>query len=101
VAVAVTTVLLVAALFAGDSVWTALGALLAAGGWSVLALAGRAHQPAGAVATSSETHAASRKTARTAFRDGWWRVTGVVKVLVSRGGVPARAGNLAESLGRH
>jgi len=47
VAVAVTTVLLVAALFAGDSVWTALAALLAAGGWSVLALAGRAQQPAG------------------------------------------------------
>jgi len=42
--------LLLAALFAGDSVWTALAALLAAGGWSALALAGRAQQPVGGVA---------------------------------------------------
>lgn len=49
-AVSVATVLLLAALFAGDSVWTALAALLAAGGWSALALAGRARQPAGGVA---------------------------------------------------
>jgi O-antigen ligase/polysaccharide polymerase Wzy-like membrane protein/tetratricopeptide repeat protein len=47
VAVAVATALLLAALFAGDSVWTALAALLAAGGWSSLALAGRARQPGG------------------------------------------------------
>ena len=46
-AVSVATVLLLAALFAGDSVWTALAALLAAGGWSALALAGRAPQPGG------------------------------------------------------
>lgn len=44
-AVSVATVLLLAALFAGDSVWTALAALLAAGGWSAIALAGRARQP--------------------------------------------------------
>ncbi len=49
-AVSVATVLLLAALFAGDSVWTALVALLVAGGWSALALAGRAPQPAGGVA---------------------------------------------------
>jgi len=47
VAVSVATVLLLAALFAGDSVWTALAALLAAGGGSALALAGRARQTAG------------------------------------------------------
>ena len=46
-AVAVATVLLVAALFAGDSVWTALAALLVAGGWSAIALAGRAPGPGG------------------------------------------------------
>jgi len=50
VAVTVATVLLLAALFAGDSVWTALAALLAAGGWSALALARRARQPAGGAA---------------------------------------------------
>jgi len=49
VAVSVATVLLLAALFAGDSVWTALAALLAAGGWTALALVGRARQPAGGV----------------------------------------------------
>ena len=49
-AVSVATVLLLAALFAGDSVWTALAALLAAGGWSALALAGRAPQPGGGAA---------------------------------------------------
>ena len=43
----IATVLLLAALFAGDSVWTALAALLVAGGWSALALAGRAPQPGG------------------------------------------------------
>jgi tetratricopeptide (TPR) repeat protein len=47
VAVSAATALLAAALFAGDSVWTALAALLAAGGWSGLALAGRARQPGG------------------------------------------------------
>ena len=46
-AVSVATVLLLAALFAGDSVWTALAVLLAAGGWSALALVGRAPQPGG------------------------------------------------------
>jgi len=47
VAVSVATALLLTALFAGDSVWTACAALLAAGGWSALALAGRARQAAG------------------------------------------------------
>jgi tetratricopeptide (TPR) repeat protein len=47
VAVSIATVMLLAALFAGDSVWTALAVLLAAGGWSALALAGRARQPGG------------------------------------------------------
>ena len=47
VAVSVATALLLAALFAGDSVWTALAALFVAGGWSALALAGRARQPGG------------------------------------------------------
>jgi tetratricopeptide (TPR) repeat protein len=47
VAVSIATVLLLAALFAGDSVWTALAVLLIAGGWSALALAGRARQPGG------------------------------------------------------
>src|SRR6187551_2381180 len=45
--VSVATALLLAALFAGDSVWTAVAALLVAGGWSALALAGRAPQPGG------------------------------------------------------
>ena len=45
--VSVATALLLAALFAGDSVWTAIAALLVAGGWSALALAGRARQPGG------------------------------------------------------
>jgi O-antigen ligase len=44
-AVWVATALLLGALFAGDSVWTALAALLVAGGWSALALAGRAPLP--------------------------------------------------------
>jgi hypothetical protein len=38
---AVAAALLLGALFAGDSVWTALAALLVAGGWGALALAGR------------------------------------------------------------
>jgi tetratricopeptide (TPR) repeat protein len=50
VAVSVATALLLAALFAGDSVWTALAALLVAGGWSALALAGRVPQPGGGAA---------------------------------------------------
>jgi tetratricopeptide (TPR) repeat protein len=45
--VSVATALLLAALFAGDSVWTAVAGLLVAGGWSALALAGRAPQPGG------------------------------------------------------
>ena len=47
VAVSIATALLLAALFAGDSVWTALAVLLVAGGWSALAFAGRAPQPGG------------------------------------------------------
>jgi tetratricopeptide (TPR) repeat protein len=50
VAVSVATVLLVAALFAGDSVWTALAALSVAGGWGALALIGRVPQPGGGAA---------------------------------------------------
>lgn len=46
-AVSVATVVLLAVLFAGDSVWTALAALLLAGGWGALALAGRAALPGG------------------------------------------------------
>ena len=46
-AVSVATALLLAALFAGDSVWTALAAVLAVGGWGALALAGRTRQPGG------------------------------------------------------
>ena len=49
-AVSVATALLLAALFAGDSVWTALAALLVAGGWGALALAGRVPQPGGGAA---------------------------------------------------
>ena len=49
-AVSVAAALLLAALFAGDSVWTALAALLVAGGWGALALAGRAPQPGGGAA---------------------------------------------------
>jgi hypothetical protein len=45
VAVSVATALLLAALFAGDSVWTAIAALVVAGGWSALALVGRAPLP--------------------------------------------------------
>lgn len=36
-----------AAVFAGDSVWTAMAVLVLAGGWSALALTGRAATPAG------------------------------------------------------
>ena len=43
----VATALLLAALFAGDSVWLALGALAVAGGWGALALAGHAPLPRG------------------------------------------------------
>ncbi len=46
-AVTVSAALLLGAVFAGDSVWTALAALLLAGGWGMLALAGRAPLPAG------------------------------------------------------
>ena len=46
-AVSLATALLLAALFAGDSVWTAVAALLLAGGWSALALTGRAPIPGG------------------------------------------------------
>jgi tetratricopeptide (TPR) repeat protein len=47
VGVSVATAMLLAALFAGDSVWTALAVLLVAGGWSSLALSGRAPLPGG------------------------------------------------------
>ena len=46
-AVSVAAALLLGAVFAGDSVWTALAAILVAGGWSTLALAGRAPLPGG------------------------------------------------------
>ena len=51
-AVSVATALLLAALFAGDSVWTAIAVLLVAGGWSALALAGRAPLPGGGYAAA-------------------------------------------------
>ena len=50
VAVSVAAALLLAALFAGDSVWTALAPLFVAGGWGAFALAGRAPQPRGGAA---------------------------------------------------
>ncbi|HWL33825.1 MAG TPA: O-antigen ligase family protein [Gaiellaceae bacterium] len=43
----VAAALLLGAVFAGDSVWTALAALLVAGGWGALALAGRSPLPGG------------------------------------------------------
>ena len=46
----VATALLLAALFAGDSVWLALGVLAVAGAWGALALAGRAPLPRGGAA---------------------------------------------------
>ncbi len=46
-AVSVAAALLLGAVFVGDSVWTALAALLVAGGWGALALAGRAPLPGG------------------------------------------------------
>ena len=50
VSVAVATALLLAALFAGDSVGTALAALAVAGAWGALALVGRAPLPRGGLA---------------------------------------------------
>ena len=49
-AVTVSAALLLGAVFAGDSVWVALAALLVAGGWGALALTGRAPLPGGGVA---------------------------------------------------
>ena len=49
-AVSVAGTLLLGAVFFGDSIWTALAALLIAGGWAALALAGRAPLPAGRAA---------------------------------------------------
>ena len=46
-AVSVAAALLLVAVFAGDSVWTGVAALLVAGTWGALALAGRAPLPAG------------------------------------------------------
>jgi tetratricopeptide (TPR) repeat protein len=47
VAVSVAAVILLAALFAGDSVWTGIAALGIAGAWGALALLGRAPSPRG------------------------------------------------------
>jgi tetratricopeptide (TPR) repeat protein len=47
VAVSVATAMLLGALFAGDSVWTAIVVLAVAGGWSALGLAGRTPLPGG------------------------------------------------------
>ena len=46
-AVSVATAMLLGAVFAGDSVWTAIAVLAVAGGWGALALAGRAPLPGG------------------------------------------------------
>ena len=46
-AVSVATAMLLGAVFAGDSVWTAIAVLAVAGGWSALALAGRMPVPGG------------------------------------------------------
>ena len=48
-AVTVSAALLLGAVFAGDSVWTALAALLVAGGWGALALLGRVPAPGSGV----------------------------------------------------
>jgi len=53
VAEAVAGALLLAGLFSGDSVWTALAALLVAGGWIALALSGRALLPGGGLAVAA------------------------------------------------
>jgi O-antigen ligase len=50
VAVSVTGALLLGALFAGESVWLSLAALLVAGGWCALALSGRTPLPGGGLA---------------------------------------------------
>src|SRR5687767_4928155 len=47
---AVATASLGAALFVGDSAWTGMAVLVLAGGWSALALAGRAAVPASGAA---------------------------------------------------
>ena len=47
VALAFPTAILLAVLFAGDSVWVAFAVLLGAGAWAALALLGRAQLPAG------------------------------------------------------
>ena len=49
-AVSVAAALLLCAVFAGDAVWVATAALLVAGGWGALALAGRAPLPRGGLA---------------------------------------------------
>ena len=46
-AVSVATAMLLGAVFAGDSVWTAIAVLAVAGGWGALALAGRTPLPGG------------------------------------------------------
>ena len=51
-AVSVAGTLLLGAVFFGDSISTALAALLVAGGWAALALAGRAPTPTGRVASA-------------------------------------------------
>jgi tetratricopeptide (TPR) repeat protein len=50
VAVSVATAMLLGAVFAGDSVWTAIAALALAGGWGAFALSGRAPLPGGGAA---------------------------------------------------
>jgi tetratricopeptide (TPR) repeat protein len=47
VAVSVATAMLLGAVFAGDSVWTAIAAVAVAGAWGALALAGRVPLPGG------------------------------------------------------
>ena len=60
VAVTVSAALLLGAVFAGDSVWTAVAALLVAGGWGALALLGRAPSPGGGVVLGGSAAGARR-----------------------------------------
>ena len=83
-AVSVATALLLAALFAGDSVWTALAALLVAGGWGALALAGRAPLPGGGA------RAARRCCSRRGLGRALDRVVGGARPLVGRARPDAR-----------
>src|SRR4029453_6373375 len=62
VAVSVATAMLLGAVFAGDSVWTAIAVLAVAGGWGAAPLAGPAPPPRGGLgrARSRRPCAASR-----------------------------------------